>query len=913
MCGEFWVGELPDGGPDLVLWGKSRGLEEHDGSLVKYPLVCHLLDTAALAGAVWDDYLSLGLRGWLSKELGLSAQESRCFVMFMAGVHDVGKASPGFQRKVAMPNGYPQEGDCTDHARAGHLWIGAALQHKLGIPRHLSVRVGEIVGGHHGVFTTADPKDFKADKMKAHGLGIGAWGRQRLAHLEAMRAVLGFDHWPREITHEAQVIVCAIVVLADWLASRTEYVKLRLPDVPEMGRVEQLKRFFDGSGDRASAELQQAGLTRLQLKPGTFVDQFGFEPNRLQRSLESGLPALVTGPGLLIMAEQTGQGKTEAALFAAGIMSEAAGSAGLSFLLPTMATSNEMEPRLASFLKERVANPTPLNLLHSMAWLRRLKNELEQGDSVASQAKDMLTVVTEWLSGGKKAAFAPVSVGTIDQALLSVLPIRHNAFRMLAFANKTIIIDEVHAFDEYVEQLLSTFLAWCGHLRVPVILMSATLPQRTASRLTAAYLGQPVGAVGDISAALKYPGWRYVDLESQKSTSEAIEVASEQQRELFIEVHPCGVSDSGMQRMAALKTHLAPLLDSRGSAAVICTTVDEAQQTYLGLKTWLAEQGSDAELILLHARMPLHRRDEITSDIVRRFGKKGDRGGRTIIVSTQVIEQSVDIDMDLMVTDLAPLELLFQRAGRGCRHPENDAYRPKWVKGHRLVVLTPQQGDELALPGGWIYVYPEAAMIRTHRLITGLGGLPVQVPGEVQDLVDTVHTDPSLIAGHENAEVTSKAYELVAAAEAIRKSIPRPGHVSAVQLLSKGANVIDDEMVSTRFNADSVRVLPCFRRDGNLYFDEECEKPVPAPRWRGTDPIWLRSELASIIEHTIPLRTSYVDHEAGLAAQPDGWSKNHLLKRVIPLIFDFNADGDPQPVRMRGNNFRLDAKLGLLR
>lgn len=903
---------MASGEPDLSLWGKSRGLRGEGEPVVRYPLMCHLLDAAAFAGSMWDGYLSFGLRTWLAAELKMSEQDCRCFVMFLAGIHDVGKACPGFQQKVSVPDGFSCHGDCTDHAHAGHLWIGAALQHKLGVPSDVAIGIGEIVGGHHGVFKTLESTNFEDWKMRSHGLGTGSWGRQRLAHLLAMRDVLGFTRWPQSMARPVQVMLCAVVVLADWLASRQEFVRSRLPDVPRGGRAEELWSFFSGSQNRGPVELVKAGLTRLRLKPGGFEDEFGLAPNRLQNSLESALPDVVTGPGLLIITEQTGKGKTEAALFAGRVMMAATGTAGLSFLLPTMATSNAMESRIAEYLQSRAIDPAPLNLLHSMAWLRRLKDEMKQGDAVSSQAQDMLTVVTEWLSGGKKAAFAPVSVGTIDQALLSVLPVRHNAFRMLAFANKTIIIDEVHAFDPYVYELLSKLLAWCGHLRVPVILMSATLPGQIARLLAAAYLEKP--ALAEHPIELSYPGWCYIDLASQHATQRCIDVPDNEQQNLRIELYPCDVSEHGMVRLPALKTHLSPLLDSHGSAAVICTTVDEAQRTYRGLRAWLDDNESDVDLILLHARMPLWQREKITDDITQRFGKKGSRDNKTIVVSTQVIEQSVDIDMDLVLSDLAPLELLLQRAGRGQRHPENAPKRPHWAKVYRLVVFTPQgEEGELAVPKGWSYVYPEAAMIRTYRLLARYQGCDIRLPGDVKGLVDTVHTDASLIVGHQQAQVTSRAEALVEFNEAARKGIRRPNDVTQIEEISKGAGFIDDEAVSTRFNADSVRVLPCFRRDGELHLDPQCCQRVPAARWADRKPFWDKGDLASIIEHTIPLMARYVDEEAGAAAQPDGWSEHHLLKHVLPLAMDVDEDGQVTPVRMCGSAFRIDPVLGLVR
>ncbi|QSB06523.1 CRISPR-associated helicase Cas3' [Natronoglycomyces albus] len=899
---------------DLNIWGKSRGLNGDGEGLVTYPLVCHLIDASAFAGQVWDLYLSARLRVWLADQLSMSPQECRAFLMLLAGLHDVGKACPGFQRQLvgkewSLPEGYLDEGDFRDHAMAGQLWLGAALAQKFEWHEDLAAAVAEVVGGHHGVFTFVKPLDYNPVKLKPKGLGVKAWGRQRVAMVTLMRRLVGPRRLPDRFPAEAQVLACAVVVLADWLASQSSYIKRRMADVPERGETAALAEFFEESAKAASVELNAAGLTRLVLAEGSFTEEFGFAPNRLQRSLETGLPGAVTGPGLLIVTEQTGLGKTEATLFASRLLAEASGSAGLAFLLPTMATSNAMEHRLVDYFERRAVGPASLNLVHSMAWLRRLREEREPQEATLWANERELTEVTEWLSGGKKAAFAPVCVGTIDQALLSVLPLKHNAFRMLAFANKTVVIDEVHAFDAYVRRLLCGFLAWCGHLGVPVVLMSATLSQPIARELAAAYLGRP--SVPELELA--YPGWAFVERGMSEPVVRSIPVDEADQRPLRIELRECATGDDGLDRGAALREVLTPLCQDRGSAAVVCTTVKEAQRTYLDVVAWVQEEGFDAEVVLLHSNMPLWQRESITDDIVSRFGKGGDRSGRTIVVSTQVVEQSVDIDMDLVVSDLAPWELLLQRAGRGHRHPQNDGSRPAWASAHRLVVLVPEGGSDPVMPKRWEYVYPPASLIRTHRLLHRQCDEPVIIPSDVQRLVDVVHTDQSLIAGFESAQQESRAREYLQRGEAGRFVVPDPGDFTTVEEYS-GQDRLTEEPVTTRFNADSVRALPLFADGDELYLDPEARQPLPRPvRVKGR-PRWSQDDLAAIIEHTVPVRRSLIQDKSGdLAAEPfEEWTQHRQLKHVLPLVHQISKGGEPRPARLAGKIFRLDRDLGLV-
>ncbi|WP_198667584.1 CRISPR-associated helicase Cas3' [Glycomyces dulcitolivorans] len=901
---------------DLAVWGKSRGLVSEGEALQFYPLVCHLLDAAAFAGRVWDEYLSDHLRAWIAGSLGLELTEARSFVVLLAGLHDIGKACPGFQFQVteAGPRltGFPRDGEFARHDAAGQLWLGAALPAKFGWDSALAEAVAEVVGGHHGFFATWDEREYSGAKVQAKGLGTGPWGVQRTATAAAVQEIVGVRRWPTVFDPDAQVLVCAVVVLADWLASRTPFVRSRMQCLPGRGDVDALRRFFDASVAAGEGELARAGLVRLGVAERGFVEAFGFAPNRLQSSLIEHLPGEVAGPGLLIVTEAMGQGKTEAALYASEVMGKAAGTAGLAFLLPTMATSNAMEERLVRHFEQNAVGPAPVKLVHSMAWLRRLRSE-QQGaaSSVADDAR-VLTEVTEWLSGGRKAAFAPVCVGTVDQALLGVLPLKYNAFRMLAFANKTIVIDEVHAFDEFVRGLLCGFLSWCGHLGVPVVLMSATLPAGIARELAAAYLGRDPGA----AASPVYPGWVFLQRNEPEAVPHTVTVPPlDDQPLLHVEVRECATVDGALARGPVLAAELEALCRSSGCAAVVCTTVKEAQQTYAEVTAWRTRERLDVDVVLLHSNMPMWQREEVTDRIVRRFGngEGADRSGRTIIVSTQVIEQSIDIDMDLVISDLAPLELLLQRAGRGHRHRGNDAQRPAWAAKPRLVVLVPEGGADPVIPGRWSYVYPPAALIRTQRLLLRDTAAGIRIPEDVQELVDTLYSDSALIAGHEGAERESLAWSMVRRTEAERWRVPVPKDLGSVGEFS-GQHRLTEEHFSTRFDADSVRVLPLFDGDGAWFLDPECSIPLPQPHTESGRTRWRRGDVAAIIERTIPVRRRLLEHRPGTLAVETlrAFEDHQQLRYVVPLPHTAASSAEKPEASVAGRRFRLDPDLGLV-
>src|SRR5690606_25020 len=165
-------------------------------------------------------------------------------------------------------------------------------------------------------------------------------------------------------------------------------------------------------------------------------------------------------------------------------MGEAAGMPGYFFGLPTMATSDQMLRRVDEFRSRRGEGADSLTLLHSMAWL----NAAYTGEGEESGVLTSDPMAARWLMGSKRGLLANLAVGTIDQARLAALRGRHNVLRMLGLSGKVLIADEVHAYDAFMQGLLKRLLEWLGALRVPVVLLSATLPAGVGRRLAEAYL-----------------------------------------------------------------------------------------------------------------------------------------------------------------------------------------------------------------------------------------------------------------------------------------------------------------------------------------------------------------------------------------------------------------------------------------
>ncbi|MFI6476298.1 CRISPR-associated helicase Cas3' [Nonomuraea sp. NPDC050663] len=856
---------------DLWLWGKQKGLPS------PYPVVCHLLDAVAGVEELWDTYLAAGTRNALASGLGVSEKQARSVLAYWAGLHDICKIMPCFQSRYdpAFQKlwNYPAPiGEFKPHAYAIHVWLGHILA-EAGYParnsRASAFRVAQLLGGHHGTFHSYDSRQMRNPLAYLPELGLGRWDEQRRAVAAAVHELAGRPEPPETVPAPVAALACGLVILADWLVSQDHFLRAQLTHgLPRQGDRDSLARHLADTRAAMPAVLREAGLIRPAFAAGGFRDDFPQieEPNGLQRSISEHLPGLLEGgAGLLMVMAPMGEGKTEIALHAAKLMGEAAGTPGFNFGLPTMATTDQMFRRVNEFRLRRARGT--ITLLHGMAWLD------DWAYSPAGNAVEVLTddpFATQWLRGAKRGLLAGLSVATIDQALLAVLRGRHNVLRMLGLVGKVLVVDEVHAYDAYMQGLLKRLVSWLGAMKVPVVLLSATLPVAVGRRLAEAYLNG--AGVGTPVPEVRYPGWIYVSPTAAISTPVQV-----RERSLALASGNVPIrADGRPDRREAIGEVLSALPVEGGCAAIVCNTVAEAQQTYLDLADRFARDGS-VRLALLHSRFPAYRREEITREVVSWFGKEAGRGrpGRAILVATQVIEQSLDLDFDIMISDLAPVALLLQRAGRCHRHPVNDARRPAWARDMRLVVLSPVDGTgKFTIPKAWPFVYHRSLLCRTHQALVGVHR--IDIPGEIQQLVDEVYdeefTDQSKVFTDEDLDRIAE--EQTRDMYAAMATIPEPSALHDLVDLSKG-EIVDE--YSTRLGADSGRVVCCFRDSGGVLRLPGSGALLPlTPTKYGQ---FSKSQVKSIMRETIPVPGAWL---RGVARQ-DEWSQSPHLRELVVL------------------------------
>ncbi|WP_075927910.1 CRISPR-associated endonuclease Cas3'' [Nocardiopsis sp. CNR-923] len=933
---------------DLCLWAKERDLGGY-----RHPLVCHAMDAAAMALALWEEYLAPGPRATISSALGVDTEQAGRLIAYWAGLHDIGKATPQFQHQIPIDlPAYPTHRDIAErvgHATATARWLETALP-QVGYPPTdepgaSTLLVAQLLGGHHGLF----PEFFDSqgnNPLRDAGFDEDRWNDQRWQILHTLTELLGRPQAPETLPEPIAGVVCGLVILADWLVSQKRHVLAQKPHKPKVGDKVSLRSYFERQRSVTPKLLVDSGLRPLTTTPATFPESFPeiTTPNGLQTSVAEHLPQVCTGAGLLLITAPTGMGKTEAAFHAADIMGYAAGCPGRYIALPTMATADQMYGRLRGYAEHRADVPRPLTLLHSMAWL----NEDYHPGVLEAAPSTVLTSgpdgqgfkVTDWLFGRKRGLLASWSVGTIDQVLMAVLRLKHNVVRLLGLIGKVVVVDEAHAVDPYMQEGLERLLRWLGKLNVPVILLSATLHRTVADAYVTAYLegaGQrrrtrlgrrrrkpaaPAPAVDCID----YPGWIHADIGTGTITRNPEPIIGEKRDPLQLDLVPIPQEGSGRERRVdragALKDELAGLLSSgKGCAAVICTTVAEAQETYDLLDGVLCERFPDPaerpELLLLHARFPGWQRDEITEKVVRFFGKKDadkNRPKSAILVATQIIEQSLDLDFDSIITDLAPISLLLQRAGRCWRHQRLGVItRPAWAQRPRVAVLAPEQPTKSKMPEVWTFVYAASLLVRTQNLLREREGRPVEVPGDVQKLVERVYDDPGLIDDMKH-DIDRLGKDMGMRTLAKDMFVSPDGLSGGLYELTAGSFGVDEEVASTRFDADSVRVLCCFKdARGETWLDRERTVRLPE-RGAGPEGVFTEADLAQVIRRTIPVRGGQwvPPQKAREGTLPQAWRRDFRLRELIMIPQYVKADGAVEEGEVGDRSWTLHKEKGLM-
>mgnify|MGYP004666475791 CR=1 FL=1 len=672
---------------------------------------------------------------------------------WLAAYHDIGKVTPAFVGKIYEALGRSVPWEPIKESEGGHPRNSEIILEEYGED------FAKLAGRHHG---GACWNTGLQDTLRKPELGGPKWQQLRKQLMEELRLQLklpdcDLKDLQKGLPKNLQPLMLGAVILADWLSSSMD-----LPKDAPLPTEKQLQ-----------AVIQQAGLKPSQWKTGLkFPQLFGFSENPLQQ-----VCAGQAKPGSLYIIEAgMGQGKTEAALYLTYQLLEKKQANGLYFAMPTRLTSEKIYERLNRFLAAGIQNQEEAKamLIHGEAWLNWILDQPDENSNGIQHSGS-------WFQSKKRALLAPYGAGTADQALLSVINVKHKDLRAFALAGKIIILDECHSYDCYTSSLIANLTQQIRHWGGTVIILSATLTTEARQRL-----------IG-YSSADRQPSQAYplLTIVSDETQITEIPVAAEKSKQVLLR-H----TDDTVCAMQEALEHA-----SRGEQVLwIENTVADAQNIYCQLQT----VASGIELGLIHSRFPACIRREQESRWVNLLGKHGadkrQEKGR-IVVGTQIFEQSLDIDADFLITRLAPGDMIFQRIGRLWRHESLNAVRPATAHRETLLLSPPGCDDpEVVLQDKEVFLpYAPYWMLRTYEIWKERS--EITLPDDIRPMLEAIY--------RERDEEGKMQYQKI-------KMLEEKDHLECLAGKAQGTadQPENDESASTRIN-DQQEVQVLLLRKGN--------------------------------------------------------------------------------------------------
>lgn len=662
---------------------------------------------------------------------------------YLAATHDIGKVSPTFYNKIMRACSLERIANINpdlEREWGGHAGVSQATAKAMGAPEY----VPEILGQHHGFSPNLAGK--RAD---AEVFGGALWQKEREELVKVLSESLS-ESWPQVSSVAQARLLAGLTSVADWIGSGHHF------EEPEAPWKEIIPQALDDAGFVPASYQQNL----------SFEQVFGFAP----RLAQSTLIEQASRPGVYVFEAPMGLGKTEAALYVAYQMLANGQASGIYFALPTQLTSNKIFERFQSFLASVLADDCHHRslLLHANAWL--FDTELgEEGRPGGA-----------WFTQSKRGLLAPFAVGTIDQALMAAMNVKHGFVRAFGLAGKVVILDEIHTYDAYTSTLLDALVSLLRELHCTVIILSATLNQERRQDL----LKRSVTSIG-------YP--LITASNNDENIAHEVSVPAGKNSRVEIVIKP--------DEAAAIE-HVLLCAEQGQQVLWIENTVKDAQQRYLDIAARAADLGVACGL--LHSRFTANDRQQIEDKWVSLFGKSGwqdrQKQGR-ILVGTQVLEQSLDIDADFMVSRFAPTDMLLQRLGRLWRHSE----APRCSKAKpQAWVLAPALDAAIEAPetqfGASAYVYSPYVLCRSLEVWQDMKH--VDLPKDIRSLIDRTYVSRT----EQNASMSRWLRELEEG-NRHRKGLNALRQLARIGL-SEGGNTLPESKAQTRYSElESYEVL----------------------------------------------------------------------------------------------------------
>lgn len=660
-------------------------------------------------------------------------------VSVMAALHDIGKISQGFQSKcpawlehndlIATSTAQCWQNCEKEHAKVSQFTVQNLLLDAGRIEPESAYYWAVAVGAHHGCLHKPGERDGVKTKTgmskDCNTPNDAAWEEQR--QQTAKRLVEKLGPLPdTNINPDSPRLwwLAGLISVADWIGSDTNNFPADQNLEPEESQ-RRARQAVETIGFAYPAI--QPDLEFSQLFPPENPESEPLTPNDLQiQALE-----VITEPGIYAIEAPMGLGKTEAALACAYRLLAKGKANGVYFALPTQVTSNRIHKRVSRFIQAIClgSENLPTRLVHANSWLIEGINLPKLSATASDKPIDDARAANDWFASSKRALLAPFGVGTVDQALLAVVAAKHFFVRRFGLAGKVVILDEVHSYDFYTGSLIKELCKVLEELHCTVILLSATL---TPERRTALLGG------GKVIDNMAYPL-----------------ISGRQTNGVFIQPRPASPPKDKPVHIHFKESKVAMKQaweKAKLGACVlwICDTVANAQNTFAQFES-LAQQESEAPILgLLHSRFPYFRRETLEDEWMEALGKdgaaKGKRPNGCILVSTQVVEQSVDLDADFLVTELAPTDMLLQRIGRLWRHERGP--RPCVEQAECWILQESPALEELRTLGkdnirkalgAKASVYSPYILLRTLEEWSSQSRSVIKIPSDIRGLLERTY------------------------------------------------------------------------------------------------------------------------------------------------------------------------------
>ncbi|MCF7849898.1 MAG: CRISPR-associated helicase Cas3' [Kiritimatiellales bacterium] len=744
-------------------------------------------------------------------------------------LHDVGKVSPGYQLKyfehTLVKEMAPALVGQTNFSRKHASISAAAIDRYQGNP-HPKSPVSVAAAAHHG---TAD-RSYPADAAEC--LGGPSWAEERRKLIEALISEFGGSLNASD--HACPSLLAGLTCVADWIGSGEDFFPADQPPIRE--------------GD-AHATARHAvsfcGFEPSPLKPGlSFQEIFGFPPRAAQQQFID----KIQKPGAYILEAPMGLGKTEAALYVTYGLMSAGHHHGFYFALPTRLTSDRIHERVSLFLARITDAPRAPRLAHGMAWL----NEFSHGGKEFAPGES-------WFNPIKRALLYPYAVGTIDQALMSVMNVKHGFVRLFGLAGKVVILDEVHSYDVYTGTLLNELVNRLLQIGCTVVILSATL--------TAARRRQILPA--DETETNIYP---LMTCWPEKEAPFIAALPAQEGSRVAVRIADWTLVQMAWEAVTA----------ARNGRCTVCiaNTVAQAQAWYRAVCA--IRKDGEFETGLLHARFPMTQRKKIEDHWMKILGPNSQaRPLGCVLIATQILEQSVDLDADWMISELAPSDMLLQRMGRLWRHERER----RSCSGPELVIVARdpsgcEDRDSVleTLGKANCCVYAPFVLMRTHAVWKPRHS--VALPNDIRTVIEATYADqkadePPLIR-------TLREHLQTAAEQLQRRACSAMDNVRGIPTQSD-----DEGQAPTRYSDLPTRTVLLLKaidsEDGTgsrarvrLMDGTEWELDRNRPDFRATR--HLHKSTVSVAAHLLPDR--------GLTSQDVFWLYRHFHEKPCVLIQD---------------------------